>query len=61
MYIYFNKINYFLYFFLDDAGCRLKVKCRPVRSDGFSGEIFTSASSLKIEGGNPSDDESDSD
>ena len=26
----------------EDVGCTLKVKCRPVRSDGAQGEIFTS-------------------
>jgi len=31
-----------------DAGCVLKVKCRPVRSDGHKGEIFTSKPSEKI-------------
>lgn len=31
-----------------DAGCVLKVKCRPVRSDGHKGEIFTSKPSPLI-------------
>ena len=26
----------------DDAGCTFKLKCRPVRSDGYRGEVFTS-------------------
>lgn len=30
---------------IDDVGCQLKVKCRPVRVDGVKGEIFTSKSS----------------
>lgn len=28
-----------------DVGCVLKVKCRPVRADGWKGEIFTSKAS----------------
>ena len=32
----------------EDVGCRLKAKCRPVRSDGMPGEIFTSKSSTVI-------------
>lgn len=32
----------------DDIGCILKVKCRPIRSDGYAGEIFTSKPSPKI-------------
>lgn len=31
-----------------DVGCVLKVKCRPVRRDGFKGEIFTSKPSAPI-------------
>lgn len=26
----------------DDVGCVLKVKCRPIRDDGYKGEVFTS-------------------
>lgn len=26
----------------EDVGCTLKVKCRPVRADGYRGEVFTS-------------------
>lgn len=33
----------------DDIGCEFKVKCRPVRSDGVRGEIFTSKASPKVE------------
>lgn len=29
----------------EDVGCVLKVKCRPIRSDGHKGEIFTSKAS----------------
>ena len=32
-----------------DIGCELKVKCRPVRSDGVRGEIFTSKATPKLE------------
>ena len=32
-----------------DVGCIFKVKCRPVRSDGYKGEIFTSKPSGVIE------------
>jgi hypothetical protein len=32
----------------EDIGCTLKVKCRPVRSDGHKGEIFTSMASTPI-------------
>lgn len=35
----------------DDQGCILKVKCRPVRSDGHRGEIFTSKPSAIITSG----------
>jgi len=28
-----------------DYDCELKVKCKPVRQDGYEGEIFTSKSS----------------
>ncbi len=30
-----------------DIGCEFKVKCTPVRSDGYRGEVFTSKSSGK--------------
>mmetsp|Transcript_1140 Transcript_1140/g.1887 ORF Transcript_1140/g.1887 Transcript_1140/m.1887 type:complete len:517 (+) Transcript_1140:1427-2977(+) len=33
----------------EDVGCTLKAKCRPVRQDGFKGEIFTSKSSPVIQ------------
>jgi hypothetical protein len=32
----------------DDLGCCLKAKCRPTRSDGAQGEIFTSSSSEEV-------------
>ena len=32
----------------DDAGCRFKVKCRPVRSDGMEGEVVTSKPSQTV-------------
>lgn len=32
----------------DDIGCELKVKCRPIRSDGVRGEVFTSKACPKI-------------
>ena len=32
----------------EDEGCVLKVKCRPIRSDGYRGEIFTSKASPVI-------------
>lgn len=32
----------------EDVGCVLKVKCRPIRSDGHKGEIFTSKASAVI-------------
>jgi hypothetical protein len=35
--------------FAEDLGCVLKAKCRPARSDGAQGEIFTSASSGEVE------------
>eukprot|EP01034_Spumella_vulgaris_P034054 gene34054-41997_t len=31
-----------------DIGCTLKAKCRPVRSDGAKGEIFTSKGSVEV-------------
>ena len=31
-----------------DKGCVFKLKCRPVRSDGYRGEVFTSKPSAKI-------------
>lgn len=31
-----------------DIGCELKVKCRPVRSDGVRGEVFTSKATPKV-------------
>ena len=41
-----KRINYMIT--KDDVGCTLKVKCRPVRSDGLKGEIFTSKPSQVI-------------
>jgi hypothetical protein len=38
----------FIIFALDDLGCCLKAKCRPTRSDGAQGEIFTSSSSEEV-------------
>ena len=35
----------------DDIGAELKVKCRPIRSDGWKGEIFTSKSSAIVSQG----------
>jgi hypothetical protein len=32
----------------EDVGCVLRVKCRPTRSDGVQGEIFTSACSEEV-------------
>jgi hypothetical protein len=32
----------------EDIGCSFKVKCRPVRSDGYKGEIVTSLSSKEV-------------
>ena len=32
-----------------DVGCLFKVKCRPVRNDGYKGEIFTSKPSREIQ------------
>jgi hypothetical protein len=32
----------------EDVGCVLKVKCRPVRVDGYKGEVFTSKASAVI-------------
>ena len=32
----------------EDIGCSFKVKCRPVRSDGYKGEIVTSLSSKDV-------------
>ena len=32
----------------EDVGCVLKVKCRPIRSDGHEGEIFTSKPSAVV-------------
>ena len=34
----------------DDEGCVFKVKCLPVRSDGYRGEIVTSKASAVVEG-----------
>jgi hypothetical protein len=33
----------------DDIGSVLKVKCRPVRIDGYKGEVFTSKASIEIQ------------
>ena len=33
----------------EDIGCSFKVKCRPIRTDGYKGEIVTSLSSAIIE------------
>ena len=38
----------------EDIGGVLKVKCRPIRSDGHRGEIFTSKASAEIVGEGPS-------
>jgi hypothetical protein len=32
----------------EDVGCVLKVKCRPVRVDGYKGEVFTSKASVTV-------------
>ena len=32
----------------DDVGCEMKVKCRPTRSDGVKGEVFTSKACQKV-------------
>lgn len=32
----------------EDVGCVLKVKCRPVRVDGYKGEVFTSKASVPV-------------
>ena len=29
---------------VNDVGCEFKVKCKPIRSDGYKGEVFTSKS-----------------
>ena len=31
-----------------DVGCVLKVKCKPIRSDGYDGEVATSKSTILI-------------
>jgi hypothetical protein len=31
-----------------DVGCQFKLKCRPVRSDGYRGEVFTSKPSATV-------------
>lgn len=41
----------------EDVGCVLKVKCRPIRSDGHKGEIFTSKASAVIVSSIPSEQE----
>lgn len=33
---------------VEDLGCTLKAKCRPIRVDGAAGEIFTSKSSVVV-------------
>ena len=33
----------------DDEGCTFKVKCRPLRSDGYRGELFTSKPSKMVQ------------
>ena len=39
-----------------DVGCEFKVKCTPVRSDGYRGEVFTSKSCGKaVESFDPED------
>jgi hypothetical protein len=32
----------------EDVGCTLKVKCRPIRQDGYRGEVFTSKASATV-------------
>ena len=41
----------------DDVGCTLKVKCRPIRADGYKGEVFTSQPSAVITSAVSNEDE----
>lgn len=44
----FSSFFPFVFVTTDDVGCTLKAKCRPIRSDGTQGEIFTSKSSVVL-------------